>query len=69
MATMTIYEKRRVQIWLTQVRKKGSSEFWSTTGPGYYSDRHLAVIARKEAEAMWPDQFEYRTVKYLPENK
>ncbi len=63
---MTTYEKRRVQIWMTQVRRKGSTGPWCVTGAHWYSEKTAAITARKEAEAMW-DIYEYRTAKYMPE--
>lgn len=60
---MTRYQKGRVRIWMVQVRKEGTKEFWSVTGKDWF---HLRADAEDYIAGInWP-QYEYRTVAYMP---
>lgn len=62
----TEYTQRRAQIWVLQVRSKGTNNAWSVTGRSYFHDRKSVLEAIQAMTPMNLEYYEYRPMKYLP---
>ncbi|HXF12253.1 MAG TPA: hypothetical protein VN517_03810 [Terriglobales bacterium] len=71
---MATYKERREQIWMIQVRVKGSDQIWSCTSDRWFHTReevreHIrAKISPYQTPGQYLDNMEYRPKRYLPAN-
>ncbi len=60
------YRRYREDIWMLQVRDKGSDQIWCVTGSRWFSRKSEGVeYMREHAIPQWP-HLEYRVVRYRP---
>lgn len=70
MTSRTAARRQREDIWMVQVRVKGSRTFWSPTSPRWF---HTRRETRDYSSAqIYADNFqtyEYRAKRYAPESE
>lgn len=64
---MANYKERRAEIWMLQVRTKGTSTAWCSTSRGYFhSKKSVVEYIKTDVAERNHEYYEYRPMRYIP---